>query len=284
MRERSDGPGAAAQADLDRRQRSQAVSGRHLAAAVRATAPRRSRALLRGLAVRALLVGDTLRRHFRGRTRSRELFVEFGTRRHSGHRSAERAGVCELHPDGPARPHRASPHRRADRGAVQPRQSRAADPQAHRRRAGRAAAQRDLRLGRARLDRPHQHDAGDPVRFPLGGPRKADLVVRCRDRQCRCARCRRALGGGAHRRTQQDGRIFPEIMGCPRQRRADLRPDLDAGAFGSDTKSAGARIHRHDRAFDRRRQRHHAQFHERRADGAGRKPRAVRTGAQQGAN
>ena len=99
------------------------------------------------------------------------------------------------------------------------------------RRAGRVAAQRDLRLGRAGLDRSHQHDAGDAVRFPLGGPREADLVVRCRDRQCRCARCRRAFGGGAHRRARQDGRIFPQIMGCPRQRRADLRPDLDAGAF-----------------------------------------------------
>src|SRR5258708_509059 len=60
LRERSDGPGAAAQADLDRRQRSPSLSGRHLAAALRATAPRRSRALLRGLAVRALLVGDPL--------------------------------------------------------------------------------------------------------------------------------------------------------------------------------------------------------------------------------
>ena len=128
--EASDGPGAAAQADVDRRQRSPPLSGRHLAAAVRATAPRRSRALLRGLAVRALLVGDALRRHLRGRARSRELFVEFGARRYSGGRPAEGPGAHQLHPHGPARPHRATTHRRTDRGAVQPRQFRAADPQA----------------------------------------------------------------------------------------------------------------------------------------------------------
>src|SRR4029079_12349550 len=68
--EASDGSGAAAQADVDRRQRSPPLSGRHLAAVACATAPRRSRALLRGLTVRALLVGDALRRHLRGRARS----------------------------------------------------------------------------------------------------------------------------------------------------------------------------------------------------------------------
>ena len=129
--EASDGPGAAAQADVDRRQRSPPLSGRHLAAAVRTTAPRRSRALLRGLAVRAVLVGDALRRHFCGRARPRELFVEFGTRRYSGGRPAEGAGAHQLHPHGPAGPHRAAANRRTDRGAVEPRQFRAADPQAN---------------------------------------------------------------------------------------------------------------------------------------------------------
>src|SRR6059058_3951511 len=65
--EGSDGPRGAAQADVDRRQRSSSLSGRHLAAAVRTVAPRRSRASLRGLAVRAVLVGDALRRHLCGR-------------------------------------------------------------------------------------------------------------------------------------------------------------------------------------------------------------------------
>ena len=185
--EGSDGPGAAAQADVDRRQRSPPLSGRHLAAAVCATAPRRSRALLRGLAVRAVLVGDALRRHLRGRTRSRELFVEFGTRRYSGGRPAEGPGAHKLHPHGPARPYRATTHRRTDRGAVEPRQFRAADPQANLGCAGCLAAQRDLRLGRAGFDRSHQHDAGDAVRFPLGRSHEAELVVRRRDRQCQFA-------------------------------------------------------------------------------------------------
>ena len=124
--EASDGPGAAAQADVDRRQRSPPLSGRHLAAAVRAIAPRRSRALLRGLAVRAVLVGDALRRHFCGRARSRELFVEFGTRRYSGDRPAEGAGAHQLHPHGPARaiPRSAAPSHRSWRRRISPISSR----------------------------------------------------------------------------------------------------------------------------------------------------------------
>src|SRR4051812_48667328 len=58
--EAGDGPGGTTQIDVDRRQRSPFVSGRHLATAVRAIAPRRPRALLRGVAVRAVLVGDPL--------------------------------------------------------------------------------------------------------------------------------------------------------------------------------------------------------------------------------
>ena len=122
--EGSDGTGAAAQADLDRRQRPPALSGRHLARAVCATAPRRSRALLRGFAFRAVLVGDPLRRHFCGRTRPRQLFLEFRARRHPDHRPAEGAGDSELPADGPARPHRAATHGGPDRGALQSRQFR----------------------------------------------------------------------------------------------------------------------------------------------------------------
>ena len=57
--------------------------------------------------------------------------------------------------------------------------------------------------------------------------------------------------------------------------RADAPPTFDLVSMlahsRGDAKPAGARVHRHDRAVDRRRQRHHAQFHERRADGAGAK-------------
>src|SRR3984893_5444706 len=115
--ERIDDPGAA-QADIDRRQRSPSVPGRHLAPALRTTPPRRSRALLRELSVRAVLVGDALRRYLCRRARSRKLFIEFGTRRYPVGRSAEGTGVDELPPDGPARPHGASPYRSPHRGAV----------------------------------------------------------------------------------------------------------------------------------------------------------------------
>ena len=55
--------------------------------------------------------------------------------------------------------------------------------------------------------------------FPWEDRDEADLVVRCRDRQCRFARCRRAFGGRAFRRDGQDGRVFPQIVGRPRRRR-----------------------------------------------------------------
>ena len=124
--EGSDGPGAAAQADVDRRQRSPALSGRHLAAAVRATAPRRSRALLRGLAVRALLVGDALRRHLRGRARSRELFVEFGARRYSGRPTSRRGRSTRISSawTRPATPRIDAPSRRSWRRPTSPISSR----------------------------------------------------------------------------------------------------------------------------------------------------------------
>src|ERR1700761_1007434 len=91
--ERNDGPGGAKPAYLDRRQRSPALSGRRLAAVVCPVAPRRSRALLLGLALRTLLVGDALRRHLCRRTRSRHLFVRLGARRYTSGRPAKGAGA-----------------------------------------------------------------------------------------------------------------------------------------------------------------------------------------------
>src|SRR5437773_214827 len=84
--ERDDGPatGAAAPPCVDRCERPAPVPGRQLAGSFRATAPRRPGALLRGVAVRSLLVGDALRRYLCRRTRSRELFVELGPRRYPG--------------------------------------------------------------------------------------------------------------------------------------------------------------------------------------------------------
>ena len=169
--EGSDGPGAAAQAGVDRRQRSplyQDDTWRPLFAQLRRDDPVHY--------CEASPFGP-----YWSVTRYDDIFaVELDHENYSS--SSELGGIqvadqpkgreiSEFHPDGPARPHRAAPHRRADRGAVQSRQFRAADPQADIRRAGRAAAQRDLRLGRAGLDRSHQHDAGDAVRFSLGRSR-----------------------------------------------------------------------------------------------------------------
>ena len=64
----------------------------------------------------------------------------------------------------------------------------------------------------------------------------------------------------------------------------DAPPDFDLIsmlAHGEATRNhAAARIHRQACASDRGRQRHHAQFDDRRADGADRESRAVRTGAR----
>ena len=120
--------------------------------------------------------------------------------------------------------------------------------------------------------------------FPWEDRDEADLVVGCRDRQCQFARCGGAFRGRAHRRAHQHGRLFPHTVERAGQRAAGLRPDLDDGAFGSHAEHGCARVHRQYRASDRRRQRHHAQFHERRAAGALRKSGAVRAGARDGAS
>jgi hypothetical protein len=78
------------------------------------------------------------------------------------------AGNLEFPTHGSAKPYRASSHGRADRGAVEPGQSRSPDPPTHIRRARRAAAQRDVRLDVAGLDRPDQQDADDLVGFSVG--------------------------------------------------------------------------------------------------------------------
>ena len=54
-----------------------------------------------------------------------------------------------------------------------------ADSRAHAARAGRTAAQRDVRLGRARIDRADHADARDAVRLSGRGAAQADVLVRC---------------------------------------------------------------------------------------------------------
>ena len=156
--------------------------------------------------LRALLVGDALRRHHEGRARSRDLFLGLGNGRHPDRRPAQGPGAAQLHPHGPAAPHRAAQDRGADRGADQPRQHGRPDPRAHGGGARRPAAQRDLRLGRSRLDRAHGADAGDAVRLPAGRAAQAHLVVRRRHRQHRGRGRRGEERGRAHGRAHEDGR------------------------------------------------------------------------------
>ena len=72
--------------------------------------------------------------------------------------------------------------------------------------ARRAAAQRDLQFRRARLDRTDHPDAGDAVRFPLGGAAQADALVRRLDRAAE--ERRREIAGAAPAR---DGRMRAPI-------------------------------------------------------------------------
>ena len=62
------------------------------------------------------------------------------------------------------------------------RRARDPDPRTRRQDPRRAAAQRDLRLGRPGLDRTDHADAGDAVRLPVRGAPQADPLVRRLDR------------------------------------------------------------------------------------------------------
>ena len=88
-----------------------------------------------------------------------------------------------------------------------------------------------------------------------------------------------AFGGRTYRRDDQDGRVFRKLWDA----RINAPPTFDLVsmlAHSEATKNLDKREFIGTiGASDRRRQRHHAQFHDRRADGAGGKPGAVRTGA-----
>ena len=173
--------------DEVRSRRSRAVSLRYALAVFRAAAPGRPGALLQRQRVRAVLVGDQLQRHHGRRNQPRGLSprrsalggitirdaaVDFAparassrwiSRRHSAQRKTVAPMFTPTHLDQLAITIR-------ERAGRMPR---------------RAAAQRDLRLGRPGLDRTDHPDAGDAVRFSLGGPPQADALVRRCDHRCR---------------------------------------------------------------------------------------------------
>ena len=166
-----------------RHDRPRAVAERHALAVFRAAARRGPGPLPRQRALRAVLVGDALRRHHGGRHRPRALLVRRAPRRH--HREGHGPGFhpADVHRDGSAQARRPAQGGVADRLAGQPRQARGADPRARAEDLRRAAGRRDVRLGRPRLDRADDADARDAVRLPVGGPPPADLLVRHGDRR-----------------------------------------------------------------------------------------------------
>ena len=177
----------------DRRQRSAALPGRHLVPLFRAAAARRPGALLPREPLRPLLVGDQVQGHHAGRGQPPGLFLGLGTGGipiEDQPKDMERPSFIRMDPP---TPRRAAQGGQPGRRAGQPCQHGRADPRADRPGARRLAAQRDLRLGRPGVDRADDDDARDPVRLSLGRPAPADLLVRCRDRQCPLARLRRCI-------------------------------------------------------------------------------------------
>ncbi len=94
--------------------------------------------------------------------------------------------------------------------------------------AGQSAAQRDLQLRRARLDRTDHADAGDAVRFPLGRAPQADALVRRLDRAAQ--ERRRGIAGAAAPGDGRVLRLFLQTLERARQRAAAQRPAVDDGA------------------------------------------------------
>ena len=164
-----------------RSRRPRAVQDRYVLAVFRPAAPRRSRALLQGQHVRAVLVGDQIQRHHGDRDQSCGVLLGVLARRHHHPRRPTRSAPRKLHRDGPAAPRGAAQDRGADVHADPSRPARDQHPQALGRVPRQSAAWRGVRLGRPGLDRADHADARRAVRLPLGGPPQADALVGHRD-------------------------------------------------------------------------------------------------------
>ena len=125
------------------------------------------------------------------------------------------------------------------------------------------AARRNLQLGGQGFDRAHLPDAGHPVRLPVRGPAEAELLVGRLDRHPLSGRARRKRGA-ARGRLSRVPRLFHEFVERARQFRAAPRSHFHAGAWRGDPEHERARISRQHHPAHCRRQRHDAQFDERR--------------------
>ena len=119
--------------------------------------------------------------------------------------------------------------RAADVHAAEPGHARRDHPRPRLRDPRQPAAQRDLRLGRQGLGRAHHADAGDPVRFSVGGAAQADALVERCDRGPGQPRDHR-LGESARRRVAGVRRLFCEALGRARQAADEDGPSVDDGA------------------------------------------------------
>ena len=168
-----------------RRQPARTVQDRFLLAVFRPAAQGRSRALLQGQHVRAVLVGDQIQRHHGHRDQSFGVLVGGIAWRHHRSRRRARPASRKLHRHGSAAPCRAAQDRGADVHADPSRPARDQHPQAVGRMPRQSAEERSVRLGRPGLDRADHADARRAVRLPLGGPPQADALVRHRNNASR---------------------------------------------------------------------------------------------------
>ena len=218
--------------DHDRREQPEALPGRHLVSVFRAPAPRGSGALHEGRHVWLVLVGDQVQGHHVGRDEPPHLFVRGDAGRHLDHRPADGIPPRQLHLDGPAEARRAAEGGLADRGADEPEQAVGDDPRARGEHPRCAAAQGDIRLGAARVDRADHPDADDTDGLPVRGSPQAGLLVRLRD--CRCERRhRRRFRGEAAGDPDRGAGVLLRTLARARRGGTASRSDLDAGAWAS---------------------------------------------------
>ena len=128
-----------------------------------------------------------------------------GVRDHSAG-SGDAIPAGDVHRHGPAEARRAAPGRGADRRPRQSRHHGRHDPGARDQNPRRLAAQRNLRLGRACVDRTDHADAGDVVRLPVRAAAGPDLLVEHRHDQFQGPQRAGQNRGRAVQRAEEDGR------------------------------------------------------------------------------
>ena len=117
------------------------------------------------------------------------------------------------------------------------------------------AAQRRIRLGRSRLHRTDDSDAGHAVRFSLGRAPQADPLVRCRDGGRKFRHCR--LRRPAPRRAVRMRGLFHAAVERTRERAGGRRRShLDARPWRIDAQHGPHGVSGQPDPSDRRRQRH----------------------------